>query len=145
MTGTKPLLTRHAEALDLLGDRVRTVRDDQWDAPPTPCTGWTVCDLVDHLVSGQLWVPPTLREERVAANRRTRPPGRTRPARTPVATRARRAGPRRPPPAPRTPFQRRRTRRRGRHRGAPAPGRVPPLPGSVPRGPVRTAPSAHAA
>jgi len=31
MTDRHPLLTRHSEALDLFGDRVRTVRDDQWD------------------------------------------------------------------------------------------------------------------
>lgn len=61
MTGTDQLLTRHGEALDLFGDRVRTVRDDQWDAP-TPCTDWAVRDLVDHLVSEQLWVPWKVRD-----------------------------------------------------------------------------------
>ena len=29
--------------------RLRQVRDDQWDAP-TPCEGWTVRDLVQHVV-----------------------------------------------------------------------------------------------
>ncbi|MFI6488543.1 TIGR03086 family metal-binding protein [Streptomyces sp. NPDC050564] len=61
MTGTNPLLTRHAEALDLFGDRVHTVRDDQWDAL-TPCADWAVRDLVNHLVSEQLWVPPMVRD-----------------------------------------------------------------------------------
>ncbi|WP_189189841.1 TIGR03086 family metal-binding protein [Streptomyces albiflavescens] len=56
-----PLLTRHAEALDLFGDRVHAVRDDQWDAP-TPCTDWSVRDLVNHLVSEQLWVPALVRD-----------------------------------------------------------------------------------
>jgi len=61
MTATNPLLTRHAQALDLFGDRVHAVRDDQWGAP-TPCTDWTVRDLVNHLVSEQLWVPPLVRD-----------------------------------------------------------------------------------
>ncbi|AVH61004.1 MULTISPECIES: TIGR03086 family metal-binding protein [Streptomyces] len=61
MTDTNPLLTRHTEALALFGDRVHTVRDDQWNAP-TPCTDWTVRDLVSHLVSEQLWVPAMVRD-----------------------------------------------------------------------------------
>ncbi|MEU7576980.1 TIGR03086 family metal-binding protein [Streptomyces sp. NPDC041068] len=56
-----PLLDRHAEALDLFTDRVHAVRTDQWDAP-TPCTEWTVRDLVNHLASEQLWVPPLVRD-----------------------------------------------------------------------------------
>ncbi|GAA5012670.1 TIGR03086 family metal-binding protein [Streptomyces siamensis] len=58
--GPDPLLTRHAQALDLFGDRVRQVRADQWEAG-TPCTEWTVRDLVNHLVSEQLWVPALVR------------------------------------------------------------------------------------
>ncbi|MBW3669068.1 MAG: TIGR03086 family protein [Actinobacteria bacterium] len=33
--------------------RVRQVRDDQWDAP-TPCEGWTVRDLVHHVVGADV-------------------------------------------------------------------------------------------
>jgi uncharacterized protein (TIGR03086 family) len=36
--------------------RVRRTRDDQWENP-TPCEEWTVRDLLDHLVTEQLWVP----------------------------------------------------------------------------------------
>ncbi|WP_369250245.1 TIGR03086 family metal-binding protein [Streptomyces sp. R41] len=61
MTGPNPLLIRHEEALELFGDRVHTVRDDQWDAP-TPCADWAVRDLVNHLVSEQLWVPAMVRD-----------------------------------------------------------------------------------
>ncbi|AOS63437.1 TIGR03086 family metal-binding protein [Actinoalloteichus hymeniacidonis] len=39
--------------------RVRAVPADRWDAP-TPCSEWTVRDLVAHLVVEQLWVPPLL-------------------------------------------------------------------------------------
>ncbi|WP_246458983.1 TIGR03086 family metal-binding protein [Streptomyces himalayensis] len=52
-----PLLARHSEALDLFTERVRAVRSDQWDAP-TPCTEWTVHDLVNHVTAEQLWVSP---------------------------------------------------------------------------------------
>lgn len=58
---TNPLLTRLGEALGLFGVRVHAVRDDQWEAG-TPCTEWTVRDLVNHLVSEQLWVPPLVRD-----------------------------------------------------------------------------------
>jgi uncharacterized protein (TIGR03086 family) len=56
-----PLLIRHAEAQELFGARVHAVRDDQWETG-TPCTDWTVRDLVNHLVAEQLWVPPLVRD-----------------------------------------------------------------------------------
>ncbi|MBM7173393.1 TIGR03086 family protein [Streptomyces sp. G44] len=62
MTAARPpVLARHGEALDLFTERVHAVRGDQWDAP-TPCTDWTVRDLVNHLTAEQLWVPPLLRD-----------------------------------------------------------------------------------
>ncbi|MFD7496470.1 TIGR03086 family metal-binding protein [Streptomyces sp. NPDC059832] len=51
------LLDCHGEALRLFTDRVHAVREDQWSAP-TPCTEWTVRELVAHLTSEQLWVVP---------------------------------------------------------------------------------------
>ncbi|MEU6734236.1 TIGR03086 family metal-binding protein [Streptomyces physcomitrii] len=56
-----PLLERHERALDLFTDRVRAVRPAQWQ-DPTPCEGWDVRDLVGHLTSEQLWVPPLVRD-----------------------------------------------------------------------------------
>ncbi|MEO3973320.1 TIGR03086 family metal-binding protein [Streptomyces sp. CAU 1734] len=50
------LLARHSEALALFGERVHAVRPDQWDEP-TPCTEWSVRELVNHLTAEQLWVP----------------------------------------------------------------------------------------
>lgn len=64
MTGS-PLLTRHAEALGLFSSRVRAV-GDRWGAP-TPCAGWSVRDLVNHLTAEQLWVPRLVREGRTLA------------------------------------------------------------------------------
>ncbi|MFI5628892.1 TIGR03086 family metal-binding protein [Streptomyces sp. NPDC051664] len=62
----RDLLDRHAEALQLFTDRVHAVRDDQWSAS-TPCTEWSVRDLVTHLTSEQLWVPPLVTEGRTVA------------------------------------------------------------------------------
>ncbi|WP_030971894.1 TIGR03086 family metal-binding protein [Streptomyces sp. NRRL S-1824] len=62
----RDLLDRHAEALQLFTDRVHAVRDDQWSAS-TPCTEWSVRDLVTHLTSEQLWVPMLLTEGRTVA------------------------------------------------------------------------------
>ncbi|WP_328400859.1 TIGR03086 family metal-binding protein [Streptomyces sp. NBC_00390] len=50
------LLARHSEALTLFTERVHAVHTDQWD-DPTPCTEWSVRDLVNHLTAEQLWVP----------------------------------------------------------------------------------------
>jgi uncharacterized protein (TIGR03086 family) len=38
-------------ALDITGGLIASVRGEQW-AEPTPCTAWTVRDLVSHLVIG---------------------------------------------------------------------------------------------
>src|SRR5260370_40835851 len=51
-----------ARALDATGDLVAGVRDDQWDAP-TPCTGWNVRHLVNHVVGGNLAFPSLLRSQ----------------------------------------------------------------------------------
>ncbi|WP_369360126.1 TIGR03086 family metal-binding protein [Streptomyces sp. cg2] len=59
--GNNDILGTHAEALTLFGERVHAVREDQWEAP-TPCTEWSVFDLVNHLTSEQLWVPRLVRD-----------------------------------------------------------------------------------
>jgi uncharacterized protein (TIGR03086 family) len=48
-------------------DRVDAVAPDQWEDEALP--GWTVADLVAHLVSEQLWVRPLLAGEPVAEGR----------------------------------------------------------------------------
>ncbi|MFJ8848831.1 TIGR03086 family metal-binding protein [Streptomyces sp. NPDC102437] len=60
------ILERHGEALRLFTDRVHAVPEDQWSAP-TPCTEWTVRDLVAHLTAEQLWVPPLVTGRRTVA------------------------------------------------------------------------------
>ncbi len=48
------LLECHDRALGATRALVADVRDDQWDAP-TPCEGWDVRTLVNHVVAGNLW------------------------------------------------------------------------------------------
>jgi len=49
---TTPVDQLH-RALSATADLVAGIRDDQWSAP-TPCTGWSVRELVNHLVVGNL-------------------------------------------------------------------------------------------
>ena len=44
----------HAQALDATGRIVRGIPADRWDAA-TPCAGWDVRALLNHLVAGNLW------------------------------------------------------------------------------------------
>ena len=44
----------HAEALDATGNIVAAIPADRWHAD-TPCTGWDVRALVNHVVTGNLW------------------------------------------------------------------------------------------
>jgi uncharacterized protein (TIGR03086 family) len=44
---------------------VHEVGEQQWDEP-TPCTDWSVRDLVNHLVSEHLWAPHLLNGETAA-------------------------------------------------------------------------------
>ena len=53
------LIDAHGLAMAEFDRRVHQIRDDQWD-DPTPCTEWSVRDLLRHLVSEQLWAPPLL-------------------------------------------------------------------------------------
>lgn len=58
-------LRLHAEGAALFEGHVRAVGDDQW-SNPTPCTEWSVRDLVNHLVYEHRWVPPILAGKTVA-------------------------------------------------------------------------------
>ncbi|WP_020124513.1 TIGR03086 family metal-binding protein [Streptomyces canus] len=50
------------DAIDRFGARVHAVDGHRWN-DPTPCTEWTVRDLVNHLVGEHLWVPHLLAGE----------------------------------------------------------------------------------
>jgi len=59
------LLAAHGDAIGAFDHLVRRVQDDQWDLP-TPDDEWSVHDLVNHLVSEQLWAPELLAGRTVA-------------------------------------------------------------------------------
>jgi uncharacterized protein (TIGR03086 family) len=53
-TDAGDLAALHRSALDSTGRFVAGIGDDQW-TQPTPCEGWTVRDLLNHVVAGNLW------------------------------------------------------------------------------------------
>jgi uncharacterized protein (TIGR03086 family) len=57
------LLELFQRAQNQFTDRVDAVAPDQWEGESLP--GWTVADLVAHLVNEALWVPPLLAGEPV--------------------------------------------------------------------------------
>jgi uncharacterized protein (TIGR03086 family) len=46
----------HAQSLDVTRPKIAAITADEW-ARVSVCDGWTVRELVNHLVSGNLWVP----------------------------------------------------------------------------------------
>ena len=65
---------RLAQALDGTGRLVAGVRSDQW-GDPTPCTEWTVRQLVNHVVGGQRVFVGVLRGDLSARPPANRPAG----------------------------------------------------------------------
>jgi uncharacterized protein (TIGR03086 family) len=51
--------TLYHRAVESFADRVNAVKDDQW-GDPTPCAGWTVRDLVNHVTYESLWTVPLM-------------------------------------------------------------------------------------
>ena len=59
------LSTLHRRTVETWTDRVGTVADDQWDGT-TPCTDWTVRDLVNHVVGEDRWTVPLMQGRTIA-------------------------------------------------------------------------------
>ena len=55
----------YMHATEVFDARVSAVRPDQWGSP-TPCTEWTVRELVNHVAVEDLWVPPLLAGRTIA-------------------------------------------------------------------------------
>jgi uncharacterized protein (TIGR03086 family) len=55
----------YRRAVEDFGQRVMAIGAGDW-AQPTPCSDWTVRDLVRHLVYEELWAPPLLAGATVA-------------------------------------------------------------------------------
>lgn len=51
--------TLHRRTVEAWQAHVAAVGDDDWDRP-TPCTEWSVRDLVNHVVGEELWAVPLL-------------------------------------------------------------------------------------
>lgn len=62
MSSPRALLT---PAFEAFGSKVHAVPADAW-SNPTPCTEWSVRDLVNHIVGEHLWVPHMLHGETIA-------------------------------------------------------------------------------
>ncbi len=62
MAGAIEMYRRSVEGF---GQRVMAVGADDWDRP-TPCSDWSVRDLVQHLVSEELWAPPLFEGRTIA-------------------------------------------------------------------------------
>jgi uncharacterized protein (TIGR03086 family) len=54
------------QGIDAFGEKVRALPADKW-AAPTPCTEWSVRDLVNHVTGEHLWAPHMLDGETIAA------------------------------------------------------------------------------
>ncbi len=59
------LSTLHRRTVAAWTDRVRAVPDGRWDGP-TPCTDWTVHDLVNHVVGEERWTVPLVHRHTIA-------------------------------------------------------------------------------
>jgi uncharacterized protein (TIGR03086 family) len=55
----------HQQALEHTGRYVAGVKEGQWDAP-TPDAEWDVRKLLNHVVSGNLWVTPLVEGKSIA-------------------------------------------------------------------------------
>jgi uncharacterized protein (TIGR03086 family) len=55
----RDVVKRYLAALDVVDGHVSTIAPSRWH-DPTPCTGWDLMALVDHLVYETLWVPDLL-------------------------------------------------------------------------------------
>jgi uncharacterized protein (TIGR03086 family) len=58
------LMDLHRRAVDHWVARVAAVRNEQW-GEPTPCAEWSVRELVNHVVSEELWAAPLLRGQTI--------------------------------------------------------------------------------
>src|SRR5450631_4587146 len=58
------LMDLHRRAVEHWVARVAAVRNEQW-GDPTPCAEWSVRQLVNHVVSEELWAAPLLRGQTI--------------------------------------------------------------------------------
>jgi uncharacterized protein (TIGR03086 family) len=66
MISESRLLASHDEALWAMSEAVHAISPPQWTAG-TPCEGWDVRQLVNHVTAGNLWVGRLVRGDTVEA------------------------------------------------------------------------------
>src|SRR5690348_13522575 len=59
------IVEAHRRTVEAWQAKVDAVNDDQW-SNPTPCTEWSVRDLVNHVVGEELWMVPLLQGSTIA-------------------------------------------------------------------------------
>jgi len=59
------LNTLYHRTVESWADRVNAVDESQW-GDPTPCSGWTVRDLANHVAGEDLWTAPLMRGSTIA-------------------------------------------------------------------------------
>src|SRR4249920_2127886 len=59
------LVNLHRRTVELWQSRVAAVDADQWSRP-TPCSQWTVRELVNHVVGEDRWTAPLLEGQTIA-------------------------------------------------------------------------------
>jgi uncharacterized protein (TIGR03086 family) len=58
------LMELHRRTVEHWAARVAVVKNEQWSGP-TPCAEWSVRQLVNHVVSEELWAAPLLRGQTI--------------------------------------------------------------------------------
>ena len=66
--------TVYLRSVECFADRVNAVKENQW-GEPTPCTDWTVRDLVDHVVAAPARFARMVRDEPIDWSAPTPPAG----------------------------------------------------------------------
>jgi uncharacterized protein (TIGR03086 family) len=59
------VIEMYRRSVEAFGERVTAVAAADWDRP-TPCSDWSVRELVRHLVYEELWAPPLLAGQTIA-------------------------------------------------------------------------------
>ncbi|HEY7044239.1 MAG TPA: TIGR03086 family metal-binding protein [Nocardioidaceae bacterium] len=59
MTETADVAELYRRSVQGWKTKLAAITSEQWDAP-TPCTDWSVRDLVNHVVGEELWTPPLM-------------------------------------------------------------------------------------
>ena len=59
------IVDAHRRSVEFFDTRAKSIRDDQYD-DPTPCTDWSVRDLLNHLVNENLWTVPLMEGKTIA-------------------------------------------------------------------------------